>query len=693
MPIRRSIAMSTRGGSSPVRALPTFHYHSLSLSSVRSLARAVLLIAMVCGLACTKPAWAGIGFQPVNPDELKMTSEPLAPGAPAVILYRQIDRDDNGRTSHEDVYYRIKIFTEEGRKYADVEIPFWKKDLKIVGVHARTIRPDGSIHEFDGKVYEKTVVKDRTGKVLVKTFNLPDVEPGCVIEYGYTSDLEENALFESHWIVTEDMFTRDAKFSLKPYIGTTYNNQFGLRWSWNGLPDGTNPPVQGPDKIVRMEAHNIAAFQHEDFMPPEEETKLRVDFVYNRDLVMPTQEKYWRDIGKQRNGALEAFIGKRKAMEEAVGKIVSPNDAPEVKLRKIYDRVQQIRNTSYEVHKTEQEEKRDKEKPPANVEELWKRGYGSGGELTWLYLALVRAAGFQAYGCWVSDRRQYFFNSKMMQAEKLNSNVVLVKLNGKDLYFDPGAAFTPYGLLTWSETGTPGIRLDGDGGDWIVSMLPGSSESQIQRTAKLKLSDTGDLEGKLTITYTGLEGMYRRLGQRNVDDVERKKFLEEQIKDQIPSASEIELTNKPDWTNSETPLVAEFDMKVPGWAGNAGKRAMLPVGFFTVHEKHIFEHADRMHPIYWEYPYQKVDDVTIELPAGWQVSSVPPAKSNDGHVIGYELKVDSANGSVHVYRKLNVDFLLLDKKYYSALRNFFQTVRSGDDEQVVLQPGTANASN
>jgi len=144
-------------------------------------------------------------------------------------------------------------------------------------------------------------------------------------------------------------------------------------------------------------------------------------------------------------------------------------------------------------------------------------------------------------------------------------NVVLVKLNGKDLYFDPGAEFTPFGLLTWSETGTPGLRLDGDGGTWIKTTLPVSAESQIVRNAKLKLSDTGDLEGKLTVTYTGLEGMYRRLERRNADEVERKKFLEDELKEQIPAAAELELTNKPDWTSSEKPLVAELDAKIPGW--------------------------------------------------------------------------------------------------------------------------------
>jgi hypothetical protein len=90
-----------------------------------------------------------IGFQPVSPEELKMTSEPLAPGAPAIILYREVNRDDNGHTSHEDNYFRIKILTEEGRKYADVEIPFQKGANDVVNVYARSIRPDGTIANFD----------------------------------------------------------------------------------------------------------------------------------------------------------------------------------------------------------------------------------------------------------------------------------------------------------------------------------------------------------------------------------------------------------------------------------------------------------------------------------------------------------------------------------------------------------------
>ncbi len=653
----------------------------------------VVFVAVAIWTWAVPEAKAGVGFQPVSQDELKMTSEPLAPGAPAIILYRQVDQDDNGYTSHEDNYYRIKILTEEGRKHADVEIPFFKGDVDVVNVKARTIKPDGSIVNFAGKLFEKELVKGRGVKYRAKTFTLPDVEVGGIIEYFFTVDLEEYYIFaDSHWILSDELFTRKAQFSLKPHKGDAWQ---ALRWNWERLPPGVVPPKEGPDHVIRMEASNIPAFQAEDHMPPPNELKSRVDFTLEEALTEKDQASYWKRIGKQRNGQLESFIGKRKAMEEAVAQIVSPNDSQEVKLRKIYDRVQQFRNTSFEVQKTEQEQKRAKEKPVenVNVEDIWKRGYGNGQQLTWLFLGLARAAGFEAYGCWVAGRNEYFFVPGTMQSHKLNANVVLVKLKGKDLYFDPGGAFTPYGLLGWSETGVAGLRLDKDGGSWIQTTLPQASESRIERMGKLKLSDTGDLEGKLTVTYIGLEAMYHRLEERHADEVERKKYLEERLKSQIEAGTEVELTNKPDWTSSETPLVAEFNLKIPGWASNAGRRVIIPAAIFTAAEKGMFEHANRVHPIYFEYPHEKADDVTIELPLGWQVSSVPPPQNEDGHIVVYTLKVEQSPGALRLTRKLSVDILILEQKYYGALRNFFQVVRTGDGEQIVLQAGEIHASN
>jgi hypothetical protein len=456
------------------------------------------------------------------------------------------------------------------------------------------------------------------------------------------------------------------------------------------LPDGTAPPKEGPDHIVRLEAQDIPAFQTEDFMPPENEYKARVDFIYSREAFEPDSDKFWRTQGKRLNDSLEDFIGKRKAMEQAVAQIVSAADSPEQKARKIYARVQQIRNLSYEVRRTQQEEKRAKEKEINNVEDIWKRGYGDGVQLTWLYLALVRAAGIEAYGVWASERSNYFFNPKLMDLNRLDANVVLLKLEGKDVYCDPGAAFTPFGMLPWHETGVFGLRMDKDGGGWVQTSLPQSSASSIDRKARLKLDEsTGDLEGKLTLTFTGLEAMRRRIEERHEDETDRKKYLEDQVREYIPVSIDVNLTNKPDWNASEPPLIAEFDLKVPGWASAAGRRTLVPVGLFSATEKRLFDHSQRVHPIYFEFPFQKTDDVTIELPLGWVVNSAPPPRDENGKTVVYTLKVDHDAGALHWTRSLRIDLLLVERKFYPALRDFFQVVRTGDEAQIVLQSAVA----
>jgi Domain of Unknown Function with PDB structure (DUF3857) len=659
-----------------------------------SLRRLILVTAVILAVGATYRAVsidAADEWLPISPEELKMTSVPEAPGAPAVILYRQVDRDDsNIHTPHEYNYVREKILTEDGRKYADAEIPFFKDQGAIVNIRARTVHPDGSVVPFDGKVYEKEIVKGRNFKYLAKTFTFSDVQPGSIVEYHYMIDFVEYFVYDSHWILSDELFTKAAKFTLKP------SSEFGLRWSWpNGLPAGANPPVQGKsvNPLIHMEANNIPAFQIEDDMPPEDAMKFRVDFNYNEGIVETDVDKFWRKEGKKQNDRVESFVGKKKAMEEAVGTIVAAGDAPEVKLQKIYARLQKIRNTTYEVEKTEQEQKRSQDKGASNAEDVWKRGYGDGDQITLLFLGLARAAGFEASAARISTRDDHFFAKAIMKARDLHTYVVIVKINGKDVYFDPGAAFTPYGILPWQETNSQGLKLDKDGGTWIATDLPQSSDTHVERKADLKLTEEGSLEGKLRVTYSGLEAASLRLSERNQDDTTRKKMLEDLVRYSVPAAIEVELTNKPDWSAADPKLVAEFDLKVPGWVSGAGSHALLPVGIFGAQEKRMYEHTTRVHPLYFHYSSQKLDDVTIELPLGWKVTTLPKPGNTDAKLLVYTMKADEKNGTLHIERHLTNDVVMLEPKYYPAVRNFYQAVRTGDEEQIMLQPAASGASN
>ena len=645
------------------------------------------LIAIVAGSLLTVRNASGDEWKPVTQEELKMTSLPEAPGAPAVILYREVNRDD-GRTPHEDNYVRVKVLTEEGRKYANVEIPFFKESGNVHNLKGRSVRPDGSVVPFDGKVVDQTIVKAKGVKYLAKTFTLPDVQVGSVIEYHYTIDFNEGYVYDSRWVLSEELFTRAAKFSLKA------NPDFVLRWSWpQGLPNGTQPP-KDDHGTIRMDSSNIPSFQTEDYMPPEAAVKYRVDFIYSSEgTIEKDPAKFWKDYSKKQYGSVEEFVNKKKAMEQAVAQMIGASDSPEVKLQKIYARVQQLRNTSFEREKTEQEQKREKQKEANNVEDVWKRGYGDGRQITWLFLGMARAAGFEASPILVSRRNVTFFNNSVMNPRELDDNVVQVILNGKEMYFDPGTAFTPYGMLPWWETMAPGLKLSKDGGTWVEAPLAESNATKIERKAELKLDNEGTLEGKLTVTYSGNEAQALRMDERSEDDTGRKKLLEDMVKETVPVGIDVELVRQPDWKSSSPTLVTEYTLKVPGWVSGAGKRALLPVGLFSAPEKGLFENANRTHMVYFHYPFQKVDDVTIELPLGWKVGSLAKPVDNDAKAAVYTMMVEEKNGTLHLSRLLRSELMMVPKENYVALRQFFQGVRTGDEEQVVLQPGGASSGN
>jgi hypothetical protein len=250
----------------------------------------------------------GDEWRPIDPAELKMTSEPKAHGAPAIFLYRQVDCNDTGRANTEINYVRIKILTEEGRKYANVEIPYRCSKVAISSLRARTVHPDGSVASFDGKTIDQTVYKAKGVKYLAKTFTMPDVTVDSIIEYYFVYDLANGYVFDSQWILSDELFTKKAVFSLKPY------ERFALRWSWpSGLPRGTEPPKQDPMHVVRMTAQDIPAFQIEDFMPPADELKFRVDFVYNTyDFQEENRDKFCVHCAERYLSRIAQFLRNRE---------------------------------------------------------------------------------------------------------------------------------------------------------------------------------------------------------------------------------------------------------------------------------------------------------------------------------------------------------------------------------------------
>ena len=279
----------------------------------------------------------------------------------------------------------------------------------------------------------------------------------------------------AHWTLNHELFTRRARFSLRPFLNAR------LDWTRWLLPEDVAPRRQAGGTI-KLEVKNIQAFQEEQYLLPEDVLKSRVDFFYCFGFRGSTDsEWFWNRQGKQRAEKEEKFIGKAKGVRRAVARVISPNDPPEIKLRKLYAWAQRVRNLGYERRRTEKEKKREALKDNKSVEDVLKRGYGSPWDINRLLVALARAAGFDAAVVMLASGDNRVFREDLPDFGQLNAHVVQVRLGAKGIFLDPATPHCPFSVLSWEQAGVQGLRLMKDGGACLsgnrCSRVPMSSPS------------------------------------------------------------------------------------------------------------------------------------------------------------------------------------------------------------------------
>ncbi|MGB8990008.1 MAG: DUF3857 domain-containing protein [Candidatus Sulfotelmatobacter sp.] len=621
-----------------------------------------------------------------------MKDNPASPGAAAMILYREnfvneIYVDTDG--PYVDDYARIKIFTEKGERWGDVEIEFNKNYSDVKDLKARTIRPDGSIVNFEGQPFEKTIVRASGYKFLAKTFTLPEVKPGCIIEYRYRLQYKPRYLYNEEWIVSEELFTREAHFSILPYVPSSYGTHYPLFFRLFLLPS-SDAPKQQPDGSYTMAVRDIPGVEDEPLMPPRQEVEARVEF-FHRDSDAPQNEgadQFWARMDKKWNDDLEHFINKKSALQSDLARTIAPNDAPEVKLQKIYARVQKIRDLSYEEGRSKTEMRQENLKEESNVEDVLKNGYANGRQINYLFIALARVAGFEATSVYVAPRNFNAFYPTIQDPREISDDIVWVRVGNKTYFLDPAAIFCPFPMLPWVETATSGLVVNKQGGKFLQTPPPKPSDAATVRVADLQIDEDGNANGKVTVDYAGYPAIGYREEYRKEDEAGRKKKFEEILQDGLPGGN-VEITRIDDWGDTSKPIHIEATLKADGFGTPTGRRLLVPSTLFQEAVVRNFESQKRSNDVYFHYPFEISDSITIHVPPGFVVESLPPAQTQNPGAMSYEFKPTLQGNTVVIQRHLVNSVMLFEVKYYSALRAFFNSVKSNDNLQVVFQHTSA----
>ena len=664
----------------------------------------VLCFLVSLGSFAQKEDWL-----PVTPQDLQYKEVPGNKGASAVRLYYAQYINDN--TSSEFVYERIKILNEKalnpdsrGKTYADVEIRVnVVEDIvqTITDLKARTIKPDGSIVEFNGKPFEKTVFKGRGVKFAVKAFSMPDVSVGSIVEYKYRRlhtipGYSMIRLFGGSWNIQSELFTVKESLHFRPFDVNAFQSsskvQFEMednRVSNVSINLKEKPRNVGGDST--LELTDVPAFEPESFMPPEDVYKPSVIFFYGRRGSMSV-DKEWQELGKDRYEQLETFLAGNKGVKEAALQAISDETEPGMKLRKIYERAQQLRNLTYERERTNEERKTENIQRNLSAGDVLAHGYGTNEDITKLFVAMARAAGFDASVVQVGDRKTRFFVKDWTSPRQLSSMIAAVNLDGKDIFLEPGTRFCPYGVVRWNHSVTDGLKLERKGGTFVKAPPITYDKSVTRRTATMTLGEDGTLKGDVVLEFEGAEALEHRLDAIDSDEAGRKKDLEDELKQWLPTGAIVKMAVSQGWETTGGPVVARFNVELPDYATLAGKRLLIPAFLFQLKQNQAFAHSQRKYPVYFPYPFTDTDTVSIKVPSGFTLESVPPAQ--DAKLAGtarYQ-NVSNFDGIQLVsQRQLAFNGIFFDVDKYSELKSFFGKVQAGDEQQAILHGGNVSA--
>lgn len=631
------------------------------------------LVLAVLALVCTVRAFATAPSEdwlPLTPQDLQFKQVPGDPAAAAVLLYyADYINYVSYRDQTEFIYRRIKILSNAGAEYANVQIPVlpW---MKIQDLEARTIHPDGSITDFTAAPYDKLILKGRGFKVLAKAFTFPGVTPGTIIEYKYR--LHTSWVDSNQWLLQHDLFAVDEHFSFKhPGIAMSY------------VVNGSDAkPVQNPESYD-LELTNVPAFHPEEQMPPDENYRASVSFFYS-GWNSESAQSFWSQQAAEWSISINNFIGAFRNVARAASAGIGNASDPTEKLRRLYSRAQQVRNLTYERERTEAEEKKEKIRDNHTVADVLKHGYGTAFDVNALFVAMARASGFDASFVLVASRASRFFREDYLSGDQYDDSMAAVTLNGKTLFFDPGTRFCPFGLIRWTHSSTAGLEIGKQ--RWFYTTLPstGPDNAEVFRNVRGTLQENGTLKGEVSLTFKGVEAMERRLLAAQTDTAGRDKIMETELKQWLPPQSTVKVTDSNGWEDSENPLVVSFAVEIPAYASAAGKRLLLPANLFPTNQKSTFEPRRRKYPIYFSYPFAEYDLTVIEIPKGYSVENMP-AQTDKSEAYGqYRSGMKVADNQIIATRSLVMrDFLFRPEKY-EELRGFFGAVENADTAQVVL---------
>lgn len=620
---------------------------------------------------------AAADFPPISDAERALTEVPGQPGAPAAVLFKKAELRfmdyPSEPSSSLDVQVRLKILTEEGKEYGEVEIPH-SGSYRLKKVSGRTVLPGGKVVELpEAAIFEEQ--RSRSLKISVTKLVFPAVEVGAILDYSYSVKWDSMAFLEP-WYLQSEVPTRLSEITyIKP--GSLALKPWGIAPPNQPLQSDSRKTAKG--LAIRIWGEDLPGVPEEPYGPPFEALSSRFMMVPTKVSVSGQQIyllESWETTcelysGEYKDARRKSRRAKQRAAELAGG------------AKNLLERIAAIHAFVRDEIRTD---------PGIGVgiadddkaDDVVTGRHGRPIAKALALQAMLDGIKVESDLIWVADRTSGTVDFEVPNPWWFDAALVRVEVDGHAIYLDPVDRSVGFGRLAPYYEGTRGLEFH-HGKPEIVD-LPSSSYEQNRRRAviDLRIDENGRIVGEGTLELDGHQA-WRYLRWKDDDEATQEAWrehlteefagydvdsvkVEEQIDDQHLRVG---------WSlrQREEDLLGDEVTVQPA----------LPVGPIT--QPFTLPAHLRRTPVRLLYGRRDEVVTTLTWPQGWQVDLLPEDSSfsNAAGKIESRLENDEATGKI-VFRR---SFAITEREFnnsdaYGVLRDLYEQAAKADAQNLVL---------
>jgi len=617
-----------------------------------------------------------VKFGEVTLEELEEEYYPKDSSANAAYLYKYRYTYIQNESLVTEIYHKIKIYNKDGLDFATKRIKLYKSnsaDERVSGLKANTYNLVNGKIEIN-KISKASIFRTEYHKRQDHyTFTMPNVKEGSIIEYKYK--------IYSPFFTNIDEYKFQHSIPVKKLYSKLYTPAF---FRFKKKVKGFLPVI--PKRDHKRDARigvevNITEYNMSDI--PALEDELYVDNIENYrsgveyELVAinyTTHTKYysqtWGDVAKSVNKSdtFKNKINKKSYFKDDLDNLLSDVITNDDKIKKVFEFIKsKVKWNEIEGVYTFN-----------GMPKAYKTGVGNVGDINLMLISMMRYAGLKANPILLSTKDNGI--PRHPTIDGLNYVICGIELNNKVILLDATSKYTNQNILPIRTMNWFGKLIRPDNTIKNIVLTPIKLSTTITNM-NVKLSTEGTINGMIRNVYRNHHGFQFR---ENYTKISNDDYLSEI--ESLNGNIEISEHKLDNIDNVDKPVVEIFSFSKDNYIEIIDdKMYFSPLLFFAMNSN-PFLAEERLFPIDFVFPWNKKYQISIKIPDGYTLESIPKSiKIKLPNKLGeFVYLIKRSNNKIQLSCHTKMTYSKIPASQYAFLKQFYNQIIIKQGEKVIL---------